>query len=95
MLQTINPKCPICGQGGLILVRLLDLDSRVCVLCSECEAIWEGRISTPLIPIIRFESYAEQHGIEADWHRIEELDSLPEVSPPASTPALDSHRQGR
>lgn len=82
MLQVINPKCPICGQGGLMLVRLLDLDSRVCVLCSECEAIWEGTSPTPLIPIVRFESYAEQHGIEADWHRIEELNSLPDAAPP-------------
>lgn len=73
MLQLINPKCPICGQGGLSLVRLLDLDARVCVLCSECEAIWEGCAPEPLYPIVRFENYAGIHGIEADWHRIKEL----------------------
>ena len=77
MPHKIDPKCPVCGQGGLILVRLLDLDSKICVLCRECEAIWEGGVAEPVQPIIRFESYAKSRGIEADWHRVQELPSEP------------------
>ncbi|WP_200272624.1 hypothetical protein [Luteolibacter pohnpeiensis] len=73
MSQINNTKCPACGQGGLILVRLLEFDSKICVLCRECEAIWEGTFPSPVQPIIRFETYAASHGFEADWHRIEEL----------------------
>lgn len=71
MREPIDPKCPVCGQGGLLLVRLLDLDARLCVLCQACDAIWEGQAAAPLQPIVRFYQYAEARGVEPDWSRVE------------------------
>ncbi|MBK1815088.1 hypothetical protein JIN84_05665 [Luteolibacter yonseiensis] len=69
--------CPCCGQSGLNLVRLPDLESKMFVLCRECESIWEGTAADLSMPDFRFEEYARSKGIEANWKRMEYINAPP------------------
>ena len=70
MNKFINPMCPVCGQGGLRRVLLLDLKSKAVVLCSECEAVWEGDEAFPISNYEIFENYMEKHGAAANWKNV-------------------------
>jgi Fe-S-cluster-containing dehydrogenase component len=56
-----------------MLVELIDLDHKRCVLCRECEVIWEGEEPQESGPIIRFEEYMNNFGKVADWKRLVKL----------------------
>jgi hypothetical protein len=66
--------CPVCGQGGVHKVRLLQAGGKIAQLCEECDALWlEEEISDP-DQFTRFEEYMDSIGKPASWGDVEILD---------------------
>ena len=66
--------CPICGQGGLYRVRILNCDNLEAFLCSECDAIWLGDEEAARNGYDRFETFMEKRGLTANWKQVQILE---------------------
>jgi len=68
--------CPRCGQSGLHLAELMQLNRKRVWLCEECDGLWDQAESPWSIknPHIDFTIFMRRHGLAGTWDFVDILE---------------------